>query len=125
MHQLTVSSLSGSLADRFASRIAAVGDATESPVEVIADALAWINDNESNDVESYPGPGWSDSFDPSPADWLEYSAWSRTLDGGCGVEELSPEEKDLLCHSSTAHEYWDMVHEMERIQAERDAEIWS
>jgi hypothetical protein len=129
MHQLSTSSLAGSLADRFASRFSSVGDTPDCASRALADALAWVNDHEANDLESYPGAGWDDPdarpFDPSPADWHEYAAWSRSLDGGCGDRELSPEERDILVGSATERDYWEAVMEADGMAAEREAELWA
>jgi hypothetical protein len=127
MHSTSISAVAANLADTFASRFSAAGDVPPAAHAALADALAWVNDDEANDLESYPGPQWSDpdAYDPTPSDWQEYAAWSRSLDGGCGVTELSPEERDLIMASMSADEYWDAIHEYEQIMAERDAESWA
>jgi hypothetical protein len=127
-HYSSLSSIAANLADSYASRMTQVGDAPATPYEAAySDVLAWKNDG--GEIEDYDGPRWSDpdaeSYDPSPREWTEYSAWSRSLDGGCGDSELSPEERDLILASMSADEYWDMVAEIEEIMAERDAELWA
>lgn len=116
MHSITLSGLTANLAD------------ATSRQSAFADVLAWVNDDDSNTAEDYPGRGWdAESYIPSDADLAEYGEWSRTLDGGCGVAELSPEERELELHSATEAQYWDAVAEYDAAKDAEDAreEVWS
>lgn len=119
MTNVAASAVAANLADTFASRDGLI-DLTPR-IKAAADVCAWLNDSPDAFLEDYR-PGWQDdSYIPTEADWAEYAAWCRSLDGGCRVDELTPEERDLLTHSLEEAAYWRAVAELDERFAEYDA----
>lgn len=113
-----VESIVASFEDLHHDRIPRVASLTEQ--------LPWTEAEASQPTD--PDLFWldseADSYEPAPEDWREYAAWSRILDGGCGVAELTPDEEDLIAGTRTDREYREMLQEMEedRYYDERYAE---
>lgn len=102
MHQFNASSIASSLAADFNA------GSLVAPVDV-ADVLAYLNDSPDHHIDDY-APGWdAEEYIPSEADLAEYAAWSRAMNGGCRVDELSPDEMALYAFSATESEYWEAV----------------
>lgn len=61
----------------------------------LADRLSWLNDDEANTFEDYPGIGWEDpAFEPTPADWAAYRNPEDT------DNFLGDDERSLLIHTT-------------------------
>jgi hypothetical protein len=92
-------------------------DATLRRIALVAEALAELNDSDDR------LPSWdADEYEPTDADWQEYSAWSRSLDPGVPVDALTIEECDLLAHSVPDRAYREMI--QDEVE-ERYGEVWS
>lgn len=65
-------------------RIIALSVADVSPdPEELADVLAWVNDDEDNTVEDYPGRGWDDpGFEPTLEDEAEERGYAVGIEDG-------------------------------------------
>lgn len=105
-------------ADAIRNSFADLDDASIRRIALVAEALAELNDSDDR------LPSWdADAYDPTPSDWAEYAAWSRSLDGGCGVSELTPDEQDLIAHTVSQDEYEDML--ADDAFADRYGETWA
>jgi len=59
-----------------------------TPVKITPDVLAWLNDDEGNSVEFYPGPGWDDAdrYEPTPEEDAERLGQELGLAGEDGPD---------------------------------------
>lgn len=86
-----------------------------SEFDAIVDKLAWLHDSPDNDLESYPGPGWSSDDEATPAD-----ADLAAIHGDDHDGQFDPNAIELW--AQTPDDYWDSLAEFEDNQGPDD---WS